>query len=308
MARWRGHSIRVARLLSILTGLISLASSAIARPDASCNLVFFLDEKVPLVAEDSKVPSEALPDLSLRGNLDSKGLFLVFDCDTRNLNLPETTAAPYTLGITFGAPGSEPVTIAINGSRSATEVELPVVAMVGAATPPPVLPAGWEKLVARQTKRDDGTCRVTLLVPRDLLEKNKWVDAVPVQVNWRQLTGQSDAGEPQYLASGGMVLALPFQSASFSLRPATPSDIAMMLAVLANAPDSRCADRSIRRLCWLGRKDEALRGALVMALEHADPALRAAAAKVWLEWSAPDTPGLAELKAKAKLILSAPAN
>lgn len=298
----------MARIVSILLCICSLASFATAQPAVSGGFVLFLDEKVPLVAEDPKVPAEALPDLTLRGSLDTKSLFLIFDCDTRNLNLPDAGAAPYTLGITFGAAGASPITLSINGSRSPDEVVLAVVPMVGAATPPAVLPIGWDKVVAKQTLRQDGTCRVNLEIPRELLEKNKWTDGLPVQAHWRQLTGLTESGEPQYLASGGLVLAVPGQSASITLRSPMPGDIASMLTMLATAPDGRCADRCIRRLIWVGRKDEALRGALVMALEHADPALRAAAAKVWLEWAAPDTPGLPDLKAKAKMILAAPAN
>lgn len=298
----------MARLLSILFCFFPFAFLATAQTPVSRDFVLFLEEKFPLVAEDSKVPAEALPDMVVRCSLDSKSLFLVFDCDTRNLNPPVAEAAPYTLGITLGSTEAAPITLALNGSNSPDEVALNVLAMVGAASPPPTLPPGWDKVTAKQSLRQDGSCRVQIEIPRELLEKNNWMDSFRFQANWRQLTGVSETGDPQYLPGGGMVLALPNQSVSLILRTPLPGDIAPMLAMLAAARDPRCADRCIRRLLWVGRKDEALRGALVMALEHADPALRAAAAKVWLEWSAPDTPGLPELKAKAKMILAAPAH
>ncbi len=256
-----------------------------------------------MVAEVPEIPAEALPTLSMRAEMDTNKMFLVFDCDARNLNLPSIDAAPYLLDLSIG-----PVS-----TKSRIHVLLPGTRDTEATKLKPVLteemgfdPIGWEAVSAQQILRPDGVWRVTVGIPRELLEKNKMGESLAFQANWRQLTGESPDGQPAYLSRGGLILAMPGRWAEFFLRSPLPTDVAPMLQMLADAPEARCADRCLRRLLWLGRRDEALRGAMAMAMEHANPAVRAAAARVWIEWSFAETPGLPELKAKAKAILESP--
>lgn len=259
----------------------------------------FLEERVAMIPEDPAIPDEALPSLTLRAEETRENLLVVFDCDARNLNPPEGEAAPYTLELFFAAPdGARKFAFVLAGSRSAEPVELPV-----APAPGREKDAVPEGITARQTTREDGIRRVSISIPLAVMEQSGIAEHARWQAIWRQLTGYTEEQKPVYAPTGGLVLSLPGTEADFLLRAPLPADVAAMLTMLASSTDARCEARCMRRLLWVGSRDDALRGALVMALEHADPAIRRAAARVWIQWASAETPGLPELKAKAEAIL-----
>lgn len=271
-------------------------------PSAEADFSVFLEERVALIAEDPGIPPEALPSLTLRAETAKENLLVVFDCDARNLHPPEGEAAPYMLEVSF-SPAEAPRKFAfqVKGNRTTETVGLEIEPAPGLGKD--AIPAG---ATARQLTRDDGIVRVTISLPLATLSEAGIDDHVRWQAIWRQLTGFGEDGRPVYATSGGLVLSLPGTEADFLLRSPLPADVAAMLTMYAASNDERCAERCLRRLLWVGRRDEALRGALVMALEHADPTIRRAAARVWTEWSITETPGLPELKEKASAILAEP--
>ncbi|MFM7182692.1 MAG: hypothetical protein ACKO2G_14670 [Verrucomicrobiales bacterium] len=259
----------------------------------------FLEERVALIPEDRAIPDEALPNLTVRADINKGSLLLVFDCDARNLNPPEGEAAPYTLELLLSSPdGKRKFAFLVTGSRSADQMDLVVTPAPGREKE--ALP---EQVTARQTTREDGIRRVSVSIPLAELEKFGITEHARWQAIWRQLTNYSHDQKPVYAPTGGLVLALPTKEADLFLRSPLPADVVAMLTMLSSATDARCEARCMRRLLWVGARDESLRGALVMALEHADPSIRRASARVWIEWLVAETPGLAELKSKAEAIL-----
>jgi hypothetical protein len=287
----------IRQTLAILLAVALPAGLRAQSPGAEFSV--FLEERVAMIPEDPAIPDEALPSLTLRAEKTKEHLLILFDCDARNLNPPEGDAAPYTLELLFASPdGARKFAFLIAGSRSVEPMDLTVVPAPGRENE--AVPEG---VTARQITREDGIRRVTLSIPLAVLEKSGLAEHARWQAIWRQLTGYTEEQKPVYAPTGGLVLALPGTEADFLLRSPLPADVAAMLTMLASSTDARCEARCMRRLLWVGSRDEALRGALVMALEHADPAIRRAAARVWIAWSMVETPGLPELKAKAEAIL-----
>lgn len=274
--------------------------SALHAQSSGADFSVFLEERVAMIPEDPAIPDEALPSLSLRADKNKDSLLVIFDCDARNLNPPEGDSPPYTLELQLSTPdGVKKFAALVRGSRSSESVDLEVAPVAGQDAIS--LPAG---VTARQITREDGIRRVSLSIPAAAIEEAGIKDQARCQATWRQLTGYSEDGKPIYAPSGGLVLSLPGTKADLLLRSPLPTDVASMLAMLSSSTDARCEARCLRRLLWVGPRDEAVRGALVMALEHVDPAIRRAAARVWQQWPPIDTPGLPELKAKAESILT----
>ena len=287
----------IRQTLAILLAVSLPAGLRAQSPGADFSV--FLEERVAMIPEDPAIPDEALPSLTLRAEETKESLLVVFDCDARNLNPPEGEAAPYTLELLFAAPdGARKFAFVVSGSRSADQVDLAV-----ASAPGREKEAVPEGITARQTTREDGIRRVSISIPLALMEQSGIAGHARWQAIWRQLTGYTEEQKPVYAPTGGLVLSLPGTEADFLLRSPTPADVAAMLGMLSSSTDARCEARCMRRLLWVGSRDDSLRGALVMALEHADPAIRRAAARVWIAWASTDTPGLPELKAKAESIL-----
>lgn len=294
------NDLMTRRLLAILLAATFPVGLLAQSPGADFSV--FLEERVAMIAEDPAIPEEALPNLTLRAEVAKEILFIDFDCDARNLNPPEGDAAPYTLELFLSSKDAGgKLAFQVEGSRSIEQVELKLSPVLGQEKDK--IPAG---VGARQTTRDDGIRRVSVTIPLALLAESGITDQARWQAIWRQLTGYSEDKKPVYAPSGGLVLALPGTEADFLLRSPLPADVVAMLTMLSTSEEKRCEARCLRRLLWVGHRDEALRGALVMALEHADPIVRRAVAKVWTEWSVQDTPGLSELKIKAAAILAEP--
>lgn len=294
--------VRMIRSLLALLVASALAGELRAQT-AGADFSVFLEERVALIAEDPGIPPEALPSITLRADTAKENLVVVFDCDARNLNPPEGEAAPYVLELSFSPPDApRKFAFQVEGSRSTETVDLRITPAPGLEKE--AIPTG---ATARQLTREDGIVRVSIAIPQSVLAEVGVTEHVRWQAIWRQLTGFSEDRTPVYATSGGLVLSLPGTEADFLLRSPLPADVAAMLTMYAASEDVRCAERCLRRLLWVGRRDESLRGALVMALEHADPTIRRAAARVWADWSITDTPGLPELKEKAAAILAEPA-
>jgi hypothetical protein len=267
-------------------------------------MTIFLGEKIGLVPAVPEVDEAVLPAVAVRVEQDEKALVLVVDCDARNLNPPGGTAPPYRLGLELGDGETGRVRLEMAGTREPEGGKLTVVASApGGQTKLD----GWEDVEGVQSNRQDGTTRVETVIPRALLEKHQWVNGMGIGVEWRKISGYGEGGEGVYDQRAGRNLAGADGGIRLEPREMQPADVTALLETLEKAPDGWCGERCLRRIIRVCTKNEGLRGALVMAMDHAEPAVRQAAARVWLAW--PDgesVPDLDKLREKARSLQAKP--
>jgi len=266
---------------------------------AGAPMGLFLGERVPLLPVDGKTPPEALPAVNFRAEQgDNNGVVVVMDCDARNLPAPAAGAEPFRIELRLGKAGpGEPMAVVFAGRGDSG----------------PLAPTGEGKdaaadagITAKLEVRPDGIWRVVVAVPGPLVPApaaGEDASVLPVDVFWRLAGAAAAPGTVDFPDKTALRLGAGEGLARLLVRAPRPTDVVAMLQAYAEAADAACVSRCLTRIVRICRRDDALRGALAMAIEHGDPTLRRAAARVWQEWPDDGSDGLDSLKAKAKAVL-----
>ena len=259
----------------------------------------FLGERVPLLPVDGKTPPEALPAVNFRAEGgDKNGVVVVMDCDARNLPAPAAGAEPFRIELRLGKAGpGEPMAVVLAGRGDSGLLE-PVGEGKAAAAD--------ARITAKLEVRPEGIWRVVVAVPGSLVPApaaGEDSPVLPVDVFWRLAGGEAAPGTVDFPDKAALRLGTGEGLARLLVRAPRPTDVVAMLQAYAEAADPTCVSRCLTRILRICRRDDGLRGALAMALEHDDPKLRQAAARVWQEWPVDGSDGLEPLKAKAKAVL-----
>ena len=285
----------IMRISASIIGLVLLASGALASGEP---MAVFLGERVPLVPADAATPPDALPPITFRAEEGEKGVVVVVDCDARNLPpIPEKTV-PFRLDLRLGQGGAAH-DLAVSFAGRPDNGRLPLTGDGKEA-------AAEAGLATQFEMRSDGTWRATLTIPSALVPVAAQKEETPVlslDLCWRLAAGSGESAT--FPDTAALRLGAGEDLPRLLLRAARPTDVATMLQALADAPNPACGHRCFMRIHRICRRDDSLRGALAMALEHDNPKLRRAAASVWSEWPADGTEGLEALKTKAKAVLAA---
>ena len=259
----------------------------------------FLGERVPLLPVDGKTPPEALPAVNFRAEGgDKNGVVVVMHCDARNLPGPAAAAEPFRVELRLGKAGpGEPKAVVLAGRGDSGLLE-PVGEGKEAAAD--------ARITAKLEVRPEGIWRVVVAVPGSLVPApaaGEDAPVLPVDVFWRLAGGAAAPGTVDFPDKAALRLGAGEGLARLLVRAPRPTDVVAMLQAYAEAADPTCVARCLTRILRICRRDDGLRGALAMALEHDDPKLRQAAARVWQEWPDDGSDGLEPLKAKAKAVL-----
>lgn len=279
--------------------LVLLALMAPGLPAAGESMGLFLGERVPLLPVDGKTPPEALPAVNFRAEGDEKGgVVVVMDCDARNLSAPDAGAEPFRIELRLGKTGpGEPMAVVLAGRCGSGPLEPTGAGKEATAA------AG---ITARLEVRPEGIWRVVVAMPGPLVPApaaGEDAPVLPIDVFWRLAGAATAPGTVDFPDKAALRLAAGEGLVRLLVRAPRPTDVAAMLQAYAAAGDPACVSRCLTRILRVCRRDDGLRGALAMALEHDDPKLRHAAARVWREWPVDGSDGLEPLKAKAKAVL-----
>jgi len=261
----------------------------------------FLGERVVLVPTVAESDPLALPTVVFRTDTDSRNFFIMADCDARNLVTLDREGAVFRMEWSFSVEENgvaSTATFAVEGGNAPGDLS---VTPAGGGSRLPSL-EGW---TATLEHREDGMWRITARIPLEKWGIEEGDAALFLQV--RFLLATQDAGKPPEFGPGGSQSLFPGQEhgMDYRFRRITAADISEVVRDYGNSPDETCARRFQNRLFRLGSRDEALRGALVMAMEHEDAALRMAAARLWLWWPDDTLADLDAIREKAKHVMEA---
>jgi hypothetical protein len=255
-----------------------------------------------MVPQAPDLPAEAVLATSLRIEQGKEAILLVAECDARNYVAPVEPVPPFELEFQFGPPDAAP---------AAGQLP-PLLVFTGRRDEGPLAgrPEDLGGLAAPQLElRPDGLWRVTLALPAGRLPPPAAAGEAPellVNVTWRLAGPVSPEGRAEFPPTATSQLVPAGELARLVLRPPRPTDVRELLQAYASAPGPACGHRCLMRLFRLCGRDDTLRGALAMAMEHEDPLLRTAAARVWREWPDDGSDNLAALKNKARELLEVP--
>lgn len=243
----------------------------------------------------------ALPTVVMRTESTSQGFFLTADCDARNLVTIDREGPIFRFEWSFSIPNGKNrpvVTFKAEGGDQPGALE---VTGIGGG---PGLPSakGW---TAEVEHRDDGIWRITARATPEAWGLEEGDAALDLQV--RFLLATHGEGEDPAFGPAGSQSLFPGNEhgMDYRYRRITAADISEVLRAFGTAPDETCARRFQNRLFRLGSRDEALRGALVMAMEHEDEMLRAVAARLWLWWPDDSLADLPAIREKAGQVIEA---
>lgn len=266
-------------MVAPLKALIAIAWIAFlplcAAGDAAPCLRLYLGERVAMVPLDPKVPAEDLPAFTFRAEPGQDGgLVLVAECDHSNLPPEPEGTPPYRVeGFIGSLPGGAKTGFRFDGTHGDEE------AAVSTAD-------GSEVAISAQLEeRRTGTWRATIIVPEPTLHVRgeEVAREVGVHLVWR-LPALSEEGEPIWPDRSAATLTGAGSPARVVKRAVLPTDVTGMLESFAAAPTEACRRRCLLRLVRTTGNAPALRGALALALDHEQPAVRRAAAEVWAAW------------------------
>lgn len=293
------------RLLSIF-GLVFSAALGVCFAHAESGKTdpgppLFLGERIALIPTKTNDPDPALPRVVARVELGPENLHLTLDCDLRNVVAQEDLTPPYRARISLYGPDGSTASAKIDGRWDAGEAAIHP-ASADAATENAPDPAFWRALVE---PREDGIWRVDIEIPRNSWNE-KWLEAsaLGLAISFSMPTGRDETGT--LFGAGGEQVLWPAADPPMALRlrPITPLDISEVLRSAA-APDSEASQsRALNRLFRLANRDDTLRGAIVMAMEHEDTTISHDAARFWLWYPDENLVDLETFREQARRVLN----